>query len=149
MSDSDIRVIPTDVADRVLARAGELEVRRGDAVPVSRLRESAAAAGIAPDVFEAALAEVVAEQRVASRRVPWWVRLGMVGVTDRRAAMIYYWFFAVMLLLSPALIPLIPARSGGARLVLPLLFAGWAFGSLWSTARVIRWLDRHGWDALP
>jgi hypothetical protein len=142
--------LPPELAERVLSRAGELDVNGGDLVPVSRLREAAEAAGISPEAFEAALVEVAGERRRVSTKVPRWVRVCLFGVTDRRVAMTYYWLFVAALLSSPVVAAMLPSQMGlGERLAIPLLTAGWALFSLWSTSRAIRWADRNGWDALP
>lgn len=54
----DTERLPEDAARRILARASELEAAGSDKVSVAELREAARAAGIAPDAFEQALAEL-------------------------------------------------------------------------------------------
>ena len=46
--------IPETVAQRVLARAAELDAARGLSVELERLRTAAREAGIAPEAFDAA-----------------------------------------------------------------------------------------------
>ena len=55
-----------------------------------------------------------------------------------------------MLVLGPTLVLAVPPRVGpGQRLTLVVLLSAWAMFSLWSTARAVRWADRHGWERLP
>lgn len=53
--------LPTDVAERLLARAAELDSAQRDSTQIARLREAAAEAGMLPSAFDAALAELRAE----------------------------------------------------------------------------------------
>jgi hypothetical protein len=46
------------VADRLLARAAELDSRQGSGAEIASLRAAAAEAGIRPEAFDAALAEM-------------------------------------------------------------------------------------------
>ena len=58
-SESDPEVLSSPVAERVLTRASELDAAlRGGTMAVSELRSAAVEAGISPEAFEAALAEV-------------------------------------------------------------------------------------------
>jgi hypothetical protein len=49
--------LPPEAARRLLARASEIDAARGADPSVAELREAAREAGIAPEAFEAALAE--------------------------------------------------------------------------------------------
>jgi hypothetical protein len=136
-------------AERILARAAGLDAEQHGNVPVARLREAAAEAGIAPHAFDAALSEL-AGAPTARGGAPWWVRVCLFGVVDRPVAMVFYWLFVAASILAPALLLVLPTRLGTAhRLTLVASLAGFATFSLWSTARAVRWADRHGWDELP
>lgn len=83
--------------------------------------------------------------RTERSTAPAWVRLCLFGIPDRRTAMTFYWLFVVIAAAFPAL-ELLPPRITGGAAVAGSLFSVFA---LWSTARAVRWLDRHGWDRLP
>ena len=148
---NEIRSLQTEVADRVLARAAELDAALVGALSVDRLREIATEAGISPEALASALHEHTTEAsaplKLEEPRVPGWVRLCLLGVPDRASALRYYWIFVVGLCASPLLLRLgaTPVTSG----ILTLSFATFCFGALWSTSRAVRWLDRHGWQRLP
>jgi hypothetical protein len=58
-AESDPEVLSNPVAERVLTRASELDAAlRGGTLAVSELRSAAVEAGISPEAFDAALAEV-------------------------------------------------------------------------------------------
>ena len=58
-AESDSEVLSNPVAERVLSRASELDAAlRGGTMAVSELRSAAVEAGISPEAFDAALAEV-------------------------------------------------------------------------------------------
>lgn len=58
-TESDPEVLSNPVAERVLTRASELDAAlRGGTMAVSELRSAAVEAGISPEAFDAALAEV-------------------------------------------------------------------------------------------
>ena len=144
----DSSAVRPDAAERLLARAAELDARSRAAIPVGRLREAATEAGIAAAAFDAALSEL-ASDATATHRAPWWVRGGLFGVPDRRAAMVWYWVFPVMFVAGTVAITTLPARVGpNARLGLLGALAAWALFSMWSTSRAVRWADHPGWDAL-
>jgi hypothetical protein len=131
-----------------LARAAALDVAQRDAVPVSRLREAAVEAGIGVESLDRAVAEVLAHS-VSRERAPLWVRLGLFGVVDRAGAMVFYWLFVAMSLVMPAYVLFMPGRAGlGQRVVAAVGLAVLTGYSVWSTARAVRWADRHGWDKL-
>ena len=88
-NESHLPALPEHVAERVLARAAELDVEARGAVPLARLREAAAEARIGPPAFYAAHAEA-AGPAAPHGGVPWWVRVCLVGVVYRRGAMVYY-----------------------------------------------------------
>jgi hypothetical protein len=91
-----------------------------------------------------------ADAPAAPVQVPWWVRVCLFGVVDRRVAMVFYWVFAAMLILGPLLMLSLTSPLGSAqRLTAALVTLGGAAFSLWSTARAVRWADRFGWDLLP
>jgi len=88
-AESDSEVLSNPVAERVLTRASELDAAlRGGTLAVSELRSAAVEAGISPEAFDAALAEVrdaedaetpnVAERPPARR---WrWVAIGAMAL---------------------------------------------------------------------
>ena len=149
--ESERNSLSTDAANRVLARAAELDIATAGAHSRGRLRESAAEAGISGDAFDTALHEhesLAATPLLGeAARVPGWVRLCLFGVPDRAAALRYYWIFVAGLLATPLLARLgsTPASKGAIAVV----FATCCFGALWSTSQAVRWLDRHGWQLLP
>ncbi|MBA3342789.1 MAG: hypothetical protein H0T48_13260 [Gemmatimonadaceae bacterium] len=59
----DPEVLPESVAERLLARASELDVARGAGSAVVDLRAAAAEAGISAGAFDAALAELQGNQK--------------------------------------------------------------------------------------
>ena len=61
--DPEREALPTDVADRLLARAAELDSAQRGSTEIARLREAAAEAGMLPSAFDAALAELRAEHQ--------------------------------------------------------------------------------------
>jgi hypothetical protein len=142
--------LPTEVADRILARAAELDAAPAGALSVARLREIAAEAGISSEALAAALHENAtvgsARTTVEEPSVPGWVRLCLFGVPDRVAALRYYWIFVAGLLGSPLLATLYSTPITGG--VIAAGFATFCAGALWSTSRAVRWLDRHGWQRL-
>ncbi len=147
--DSEFRgTLSGDEAREALVRATALDAAQSDAVAVSRLREAAVEAGIRVEALDRAVAEIL--ERSANReRAPRWVRRGLFGVTDRAAAMIFYWLFVVMSLAGPTYLLLAPGRATfGQRLVAAVGIAVFTGYSVWSTARAVRWADRHGWDKL-
>ncbi len=130
------------IARHVLARAAELDAAGGE-VAVARLREAAREAGIAPAAVEAALAEL--QTTTPATRPPWWVRLCLFGVPDRRTALGFYWLFVAGICGSP-LLTLAPGGDVGRLGAFGAI--GFCTFALWSTSRAIRWLDEHGWDSL-
>jgi hypothetical protein len=66
-SEPDPEVLPDPVAERLLARASELDVAHGAGSAIADLRASAAEAGISARAFEAALAELKNDEQA---RVP-------------------------------------------------------------------------------
>jgi hypothetical protein len=139
------RVLPAAGAERVLARAAALDAARQGGTSLARLREVAAEAGIAPGALEAALSGD------SAAAAPLWVRVCLFGVPDRATAMGYYRLFVALLVLAPlaAVAVRIWAPSRDAAAVPLLATTLWWLFSLWSTARAVRWADRHGWDRLP
>ncbi|MGI9077636.1 MAG: hypothetical protein ACR2G6_09945 [Gemmatimonadaceae bacterium] len=61
---SEAEVLPEAIAERLLARASELDVESGGGSSVIDLRAAAAEAGISPAAFDAALAELQTKQEV-------------------------------------------------------------------------------------
>jgi hypothetical protein len=61
--EAEREVLPSDVAERLLARAAELDSAQRSNSEITRLREAAAEAGMLPGAFDAALAEFRAEER--------------------------------------------------------------------------------------
>ena len=152
---SDADVLPLGTAERLLARAAELDAGRRDGVSVAVLRAAAEEAGIARPAFEAALAElgdahVARGQAARPARPPWWVRVSLAGMIDRRAAMVAYWIWHVAILLAPALVLTLPTGFAlRLRVIVALYLMVWSCAAAWVMARAIRWADRSGWDALP
>ena len=70
-AESDPEVLSNPVAERVLTRASELDAAlRGGRLAVSELRSAAVEAGISPEAFDAALAEVRGAENAESPVVP-------------------------------------------------------------------------------
>lgn len=76
-SATDPEVLPTDVAERLLARTAELDLAQRSGAEIARLREASTEAGMLPSAFDAALAELRDEGR---RRQPRVSLLGSRGV---------------------------------------------------------------------
>lgn len=84
-AESDPEILSNPVAERVLTRASELDAAlRGGTMAVSELRSAAVEAGIAPEAFDAALAEV---RDVEEAPVP--------NVADRSLAYRWRWALGV------------------------------------------------------
>jgi hypothetical protein len=64
--------LPEAEAQRVLARAAELDAQTGPRVPLERLRLAALEAGLSPEAFEAALTEVREAQPAPSKPDRAW-----------------------------------------------------------------------------
>jgi hypothetical protein len=140
--DRDAERLPVPAAERLLARAAELDaLAESGGVSISHLRRASAEAGIGTEAFDAALAEV---PEAPAAKVPLWVRVCMQGVPDRRAALAFYWFFLVGLCATP-----VAALTGFWARPVAVVWALFLSFALWSTSAAIRWLDRHGWDLLP
>lgn len=58
----DAEIVPDALTKRVLARASELDALRRAGATVAELRAAATEAGISPEAFDAALAEMRADQ---------------------------------------------------------------------------------------
>ncbi len=76
--------VPEDVAHRILARAAEIEAREDSSVSLTRLREIAGEAGIAPAALERAVEEVLHPpqtrfQRAWSRLAAWFAAASPVN----------------------------------------------------------------------
>jgi len=130
------------VAERVLARAAEIDAASGEDLSVIQLSDIAMEAGISASAVAGALREYRAEEAP----VPGWVRLCLIGVPDRAMALRYYGIFLGGLCLSPLLL-----RFGDSAVTRGLVAGGVAAffaGALWSTSRAVRWMDRHGWHRL-
>ena len=67
--------LPESDAQRVLARAAEIDAQGGPSVPLERLRLAALEAGLTPAAFEAALAEVRAATLTPPKSTSEWPRL--------------------------------------------------------------------------
>lgn len=67
--------LPEVDAQRVLARAAEIDAHGGPSVPIERLRLAALEAGLSPAAFEAALAEARATPPSPAPSVKSWPRL--------------------------------------------------------------------------
>ena len=137
------RTLTPAVAQRLLARAAELDAGPTGALSVLQLSEIAAEAGIS----SVAMADALREHSSAKQRVPVWVRACILGVPDRVTALRFYWIFVIGLCISPLAMRLNVPPIAGA--VLALGFAAFCAGALWSTSRAVGWLDRHGWQHLP
>jgi len=121
-------------------------------VDVAELRRAALEAGIGAPAFDAALREGVVPTLATAPTPPWVVRLTMIGVPNRVAAWGVYGFFLLVLLASAAgAVADTLGRSSPIQLErsLALVVASFSIFALWSTAKAIRWTDRHGWDRLP
>ena len=80
---SEDRTLPAGGAERLLARAAELDLARGDGASVAELRAAATEAGISARGFDAALAELHGPERApppARGRPPWRPRLWATGL---------------------------------------------------------------------
>lgn len=156
---SDDRILPPAAAERLLARSAELDAAwTAGGVPVARLRDAAREAGISDDAFAAALRESEAADvdtdplaQHGGGSAPIWVRVCLLGMLDRRAAMVFYWTLMVLstvaMLGVVALVLTAPAMSTPI-LLLSLLSLWFVFGT-WTTSRAVRWTDAHGWHRLP
>jgi hypothetical protein len=130
-----------DDAQRLLNRAAELE--RGASVSLQHVREVAAETGIQSGALNAALREWQEDRRTTgdSTRPPWWVRVTLLGVPDRPAALVYYWLFLAGIILLPlstfftTRIPFVLALGLTAILVM----------AVYTTSAAIKWFDAHGW----
>jgi hypothetical protein len=140
-SDSGGERLSESAARRLIARAAELDATGESGVPIAQLRRVAAEAGIGREAFDAALAEGPDAPTVD---VPLWVRVCMTGVPDRRAALGFYWLFFAGLCAIP-----VAALTGFWSRPVSVVWAVFLAFALWSTSAAIRWLDQHGWDALP
>ena len=67
--------LPESEAQRVLARAAEIDAQGGPSVPIERLRLAALEAGLTPAAFEAALAEVRDARLTPPKPAGEWPRL--------------------------------------------------------------------------
>jgi hypothetical protein len=144
-------ILPDRTSARILARAAAIDSATSGGPSIAQLKAAAAEAGISSTSFDAALVEFSAHELAELERpTPWWVKLCMAGITDRRAAMILYWTFQVMVFVLPATALLLLPGSvpAGTRLALSLLGIGFATFAMWSTSRAVRWLDHHGWQRL-
>lgn len=151
--DPTVRRLSEEAVERVLARAAELDAGAPGGIPVDELRRAALEAGIGPEAFAAALAEVSNAELLRSRasrsgvslpataRVPAWVRLCMPGVPDRRTAAGFYRLFTLGLCATPLL-----ALTGSWTRPAAAAWALFLTVALWTTSAAVRWLDRHGRD---
>jgi hypothetical protein len=80
--------LPEEAARRLLERASQLEAARSTELSVAELREAAREAGITPDAFEQALAELRARDSAAAAR----------PAPTRRPGLARFWPAAVILL---------------------------------------------------
>jgi hypothetical protein len=140
-------------AEQLLERAAAMDAQeRAGGVDVAELRRAALEAGIGAPAFDAALREGVVPTLATAPTPPWVVRLTMIGVPNRVAAWGVYGFFLLVLLASAAgAVADTLGRSSPIQLErsLALVVASFSVFALWSTAKAIRWTDRHGWDRLP
>src|SRR5947209_553377 len=95
--------VPADIAARLTARAAEIDAADADNVSVAELRTAAIEAGIGAEAFDAAVAESRAQASLTAHR-PWWARLCLAGMVDRRAAVVAYWTWSIGLFAAPALV---------------------------------------------
>ena len=152
-NDADAHRLPDGAAERVLARAAELDAASTSGLSVAQLRSVALEAGIGPEAFEAALNAVRGElgsvnsavslPTAVGGRVPTWVQLCLFGVPDRRSAMTFYWIFAGGLCAMPVL-----AISGAQEASTTIAGALFLMFAAWSTSRAVRWVDEHGWNLM-
>jgi len=137
-----------EAAREVLARATVLDAARHESISLVRLRDAAQEAGIGVDALDRAVAEVI-ERSGDQERAPLWVRRKLFGVVDRAGAMVFYWLFVLMTLGVPVYLLVAPGRATLAqRLTAAIVMGIITTYMTWSTARAIRWADRHGWDKI-
>jgi hypothetical protein len=140
------RDLTFDEASRALTRAAQLDADGYGTLSTEQLFDVAREAGINQRATERAIDEVRQHAIDSDVPMPWWVRVGSIGVPDRPAMIRYYWLFAAFTCATPALLfvkaPPVLSRT--------LVFGSLAFGffALWSTSCVVRWFDRHGWNRL-
>jgi len=140
-------------AEQLLERAAAIDAQeRAGGVDVVELRRAALEAGIGAPAFDAALREGVVPALATAPTPPWIVRVTMVGIPNRVVAWGFYAFFLLVLLASAA--GAVAEKLGMSSPIqlersLALVVASFSVFALWSTAKAIRWTDRHGWDRLP
>ena len=146
MSDDPVRseqAFTPEVAQRLLARAAQLDAGSTGALSVAQLCEIATEAAIGPAAMESALREYA----TAKKPVPVWVRATLSGVPDRPTALRFYWIFVAGICASPLLTRLnVRPLTGG---LLSLGVASFCLAALWGTSRAVAWFDRHGWQLRP
>ena len=145
--------LPFPLAEQLLARAATIDAQeKAGGVEVAERRRAALEAGIGAPAFDAALREGLVPALVTAPTPPWIVRVTMIGVPNRVVAWGFYGFFLVALLASAA--AAVADKLGMPSPIqlestLALVVASFSVFALWSTAKAIRWTDRHGWDRLP
>lgn len=148
MNEDSTVFLSVEAAREVLARATVLDAARHESVSLVRLRDAAQEAGIGVDALDRAVAEVIERSR-KQERAPIWVRRKLFGVVDRAGAMVFYWLFVLMTMGIPVYLLVAPGRATLAqRLIAAIVMGIITTYMTWSTARAIRWADRHGWDKL-
>lgn len=129
-------VMSRDAAMRVIERAARLDNAKTGAISIEELRATAADVGLSSDAFSTAVQEESAGLLAPREAKPLLVRIGSMGVPDRRAMSVMYWLFLALIALSPFILrlPWAPASRWS-------LFLGYvAFCALnaWGTAKAIR-----------
>ena len=135
-----------DAAMRVIERATRLDDASAGAISIEALRATAADVGLSSDAFSAAVREESAGLLAPREAKPLLVRIGSMGVPDRRAMSVMYWLFLALIALSPFILRLPWAPA--SRWSLFLGYVAFCAFSAWSTAKTIRWYDRYGWSRL-
>lgn len=148
MNEDSTVFLSVEAAREALARATVLDAARHESVSLVRLRDAAQEAGIGVDAFDRAVAEVIERSR-KQERAPLWVRRKLFGVVDRAGAMVFYWLCVLMTIGVPVYLLVAPGRATLVQRLLAAIAMGITTTYMtWSTARAIRWADRHGWDKI-
>ncbi len=144
----NLRLSEESVA-RVLTRAAELDGSARQGFSIEQVREIATEAGISARAIEMALDEHTNHSAGSQPSAPAWVRMGMIGVPDRGVAIGFYWLFVAGLMAFPIGAFVLKAMGWG-NVSMSAAMGGMIFCTFasWSTARMIRWLDKNGWSTL-
>jgi hypothetical protein len=135
-----------DAAMRVIERAARLDSTKPGAISIEELRATALDVGLSSDAFSAAVREESAGLLAPREEKPLMVRLGSLGVPDRRSLSVMYWLFMACSVLSPLILRL--PWASASRWSLFLGYVTFCAFNIWGTAKTIRWYDQHGWNRL-